>query len=193
MTEQTVRKNQILKAAEQLFSKRGYHATTVREIAAALDLEGGSLYGHISGKYELLYTLVLEASEQFRTAAREVLASGEPPEQQLHELMRRHVAIVAQSPERAVVYHHEWKHLNEEHLALLKHQRNEYEQAFRQIIREGVADEVFVVEDERLASISVLSLLNWTYQWYQPGGPLDADGLADYFYRQIMQGFKRPG
>lgn len=189
MSEQHLRKNQIKRAAEELFSKRGYHATTIREIAAALDLEGGSLYGHISGKYELLYTIVLDGSEQFRTAAREVLASGKTPPEQLHELMRRHVMIVVDSPERAVVYHHEWRNLEEDHLALLKHHRNEYEQAFRQIIRAGCERGDFEVEDERLASISVLSLLNWTYQWYQTGGPLDADGLTDHFYRLIMRGF----
>ncbi len=189
MNEQGIRKNQITRAAEQLFSQRGYHATTVREIAAVLDLEGGSLYGHISGKYELLYTIVLEASEQFRAAANEVLASGAEPQIQLRELMRRHVAIVVQSPAKAVVYHHEWRHLDAEHLELLKSHRNEYEQAFRQIIRAGVAGGVFQVEDERLASIAVLSLLNWIYQWYQPGGLLDADSLAEHFYNIIWRSF----
>lgn len=188
MNDQKLRKNQITRAAEQLFSQRGYHATTVREIAAALDLEGGSLYGHISGKYELLYTIVFDASEQFRTAAAEVRASGAPPQEQLHQLMRRHVAIVTESPHRAVVYHHEWRHLEAPHLNLLKDHRDEYEQAFRQIIRDGIAKGVFQAQDERLASVSILSLLNWLYQWYQPNGPLDADKLTDYFYELVMQG-----
>lgn len=190
MSEQGVRKSQITRVAEHLFSRQGYNATTVRQIAGELALKGGSLYGHISGKYELLYMIVMEASEQFRTAAREVLESGGAPEEQLHELMHRHVAIVTQSLDRAVVYHHEWKHLEEEHLAELKRHRKEYEQAFRQVIRAGIDSGVFEVQDERLASISVLSLLNWVYQWYQPGGPLDANGLADHFYGLVMQGFR---
>lgn len=188
MSEQSQRKVQIARAAEQLFSKRGYHATTIREIAATLDMEGGSLYGHISGKYELLYTIVLNASEQFRAAAREVLATDAAPNEQLHELMRLHVAIITESLDRAVVYHHEWRHLEPEHLALLKRHRNEYEEAFRQIIRTGIEQGVFVEQDERLASISILSLLNWTYSWFQPVGPLDANALADYFYETSMRG-----
>ena len=188
MIETQPRKTQIARTAEQLFSKRGYHATTMREIAAALNLEGGSLYGHISGKYELLYTIVLDASDQFRSAAREVLNMDITPPEQLRLLMRQHVAIVAGGLDRAVVYHHEWRHLTDEHLAVLKTHRDEYEQAFRKIIQAGVAEGSFVVEDERLASISILSLLNWTYQWFQTGGPLDATKLADYFYKTIMLG-----
>jgi AcrR family transcriptional regulator len=185
---QVQRKEQIYRAAEHLFSRRGYHATTMREIAATVQIEGGSLYGHISGKYELLYTIVLRASEQFRQAAQEVLAGGGSAPAQLHALMRRHVAIVTASVERAAVYHHEWRHLEDEDQALLKRRRDEYEAAYRQIIRRGVAAGAFVAQDERLASISILSLLNWTYQWYQPEGAFAADALADHFYTIVMRG-----
>jgi len=66
------RKDQIYEVAERLFSERGYHATTMREIARELAIEGGSLYSHISGKHELLYAIVLRGSEQFLQSAREV-------------------------------------------------------------------------------------------------------------------------
>jgi AcrR family transcriptional regulator len=182
------RKAEIYQAAERLFSRQGYHATTMRHLAAALGIEGGSLYSHISGKYELLRTIVLRASEQFREAAREVLAAGGRPSEQLHRLMQRHVAIVVESIDRAVIYHHEWQHLEDEDRALLKRHRDEYESAFRQIICAGMTCGEFVARDERLASISVLSLLNWTYQWYRPDGPLTADALANHFYTTIMCG-----
>ena len=185
---QIQRKEQIYRAAEHLFSRRGYHATTMRELAATVQIEGGSLYGHISGKYELLYTIVLHASEQFRQASQEVTASDMSAPEQLRELMRRHVAIVTASVERAAVYHHEWRHLEDEDRALLKRYRDEYEEAYRQIIRKGVANDAFVAQDERLVSISILSLLNWTYQWYQPEGALAADALADHFYTIVMRG-----
>ena len=66
--QDTPRKAEIYQVAERLFSRQGYHATTMRHLAAALGIEGGSLYSHISGKYELLRTIVLRASEQFREA-----------------------------------------------------------------------------------------------------------------------------
>lgn len=181
------RKDQILDAAERLFSERGYHATTIREIARALQIEGGSLYSHISGKHELLYQVVLRGSEQFLAAARAVRAGGGGPPEQLLALMRRHLAIVAESRPRAVVHFHEWRHLGDEAQAEIRARRDEYEQHLRAIVRAGLAAGDFV-GDERTISLHVLSLLNWTYQWYQPGGTWNADDLAERFFDTLMRG-----
>src|SRR5687768_8053631 len=97
LAQTQTRKDQIYEVAERLFSERGYHATTIREIARELRIEGGSLYSHISGKQDLLYEIVVRGSEQFLRAAREVLAGGGPAREQLRELMRRHLAIMAES------------------------------------------------------------------------------------------------
>lgn len=194
MTEPTLtRKDQLLHAAEQLFSRRGYHATTVREIARELQIEGGSLYSHISSKHDLLYAIVARASAQFRGAAQAVLASGDPAPAQLRALMRRHLAIVAASTARATVYFSEWRHLEPEQQASIKQQRDEYEGAIRQIIRAGVAAGAFAPVDERLASLHILGLLNWTYQWYRPDGAWSAEELADHLYDLAMQGLAPRG
>jgi AcrR family transcriptional regulator len=188
MLDTPTRKDQIYEVAERLFSERGYHATTMREIARALEIEGGSLYSHISGKQELLYGIVLRGSEQFLRAAREVIALGGPARAQLRELMRRHLAIMAESTARAIVHFHEWHHLDAEHQASIRARRDEYEAYIRRIIREGVAAGEFAPYDERLIGLHVLSLLNWTYQWYTPGGTWNADDLADRFFDLLMRG-----
>jgi TetR/AcrR family transcriptional regulator, cholesterol catabolism regulator len=72
------RKQQVYEVAERLFSERGYQATTIREIARELQIEGGSLYSHISSKQALLYEIVLRGSEQFLRAGRDALAKGGP-------------------------------------------------------------------------------------------------------------------
>jgi TetR/AcrR family transcriptional regulator, cholesterol catabolism regulator len=182
------RKDQIYEVAERLFSERGYHATTIREIARALRIEGGSLYSHISGKQDLLYEIVLRGSEQFLRAAREVTDAGGPAGEQLRSLMRRHLAIMTESAHRAVVHFHEWRHLEPERQAVILRRRDEYEGCVRQIVRAGVASGEFTSGGERLISLHVLSLLNWTYQWYRPGGTLNAHDLADHFFDQLMHG-----
>lgn len=184
------RKNQLLVVAERLFSERGYHATTIREIARELQIEGGSLYSHINGKQDLLHEIVLRASQQFLVAARDVLGRGGTARDQLRALMRRHMAIVADSTDRAAVYFHEWRHLDAERQATIKRHRDEYEAYLRQIIRAGVAAGEFAPVDERLISLQVLSMLNWTYQWYAPGGRWNAEQLADQFYDQVMCGLQ---
>ena len=184
------RKDQIYQVAERLFSERGYHATTIREIARALDLEGGSLYSHISSKQALLYEIVLRGSQQFLQAAHEVTEAGGPAHVQLRELMRRHLAIVAESTARAAVYFHEWWHLDTEHQAIIKRHRDAYEAVFRRVIRLGIANGEFAPQDERLVSLQILSLLNWTYQWYNSTGSLSADDIAQHFYLLVMRGLE---
>jgi TetR/AcrR family transcriptional regulator, cholesterol catabolism regulator len=176
MLEQTpTRKDQIYEVAERLFSERGYHATTIREIARELRIEGGSLYSHISGKQDLLYEIVLRGSDQFLGAAREVIAAGGPARAQLRNLMRRL---------------HEWRHLEPDRQAIIRARRDEYEGYVRQIIGVGVSGGEFAADDERLIGLQVLSLLNWTYQWYAPGGTWNAHDLADHFYNLVMRGLE---
>jgi AcrR family transcriptional regulator len=184
------RKDQIYEAAERLFSERGYHATSMRDIARELGIEGGSLYSHISGKQELLFEIVLRGSEQFLRAAREAIALNRTARARLRELMRRHLAIVAESTPRAIVHFHEWRHLELERQAFILARRDEYEAYVRQIIREGVAAGEFAPYDERLIGLHVLSLLNWTYQWYTPGGTWNANDLADRFFDLLMRGLE---
>ena len=182
------RKDQIYHVAERLFSERGYHATTMREIAREVDIEGGSLYSHISSKQDLLYAIVLRGSERFLHAARTVMAMNISAREQLQELMHRHLAIIAESIDGAVVHFHEWRHLDPAKRKKIEQHRDEYEGYIRQIIRRGMDNGEFAPQDERLVGIHILSLLNWAYQWYKPEGRLSADALAQQFYEQIMSG-----
>ena len=191
IAEPTVtRKDQILDVAERLFSERGYHATTIREIARELQLEGGSLYSHISGKQELLYQIVMRGSTQFLHAAQATIAEGGSARDQLLRFMRRHLAIVAESTPRAIVHFHEWRHLDADRQGEIRVRRDEYEGMLRQIIYAGVASGEFAVADERLIGLHVLSLLNWTYQWYAPDGTWSADDLAEQFFDLLMRGLE---
>jgi TetR/AcrR family transcriptional regulator, cholesterol catabolism regulator len=190
MIDTPTRKDQIYEVAERLFSERGYHATTMREIARELAIEGGSLYSHISGKQELLYAIILRGSEQFLQAARDTIAAAGSARARLRELMRRHLAIMAASTPRAIVHFHEWRHLEPEHQATIRARRDQYESYVRQIIRDGVVAGEFAPHDERLVGLSVLSLLNWTYQWYTPGGTWNAPELADQFFELLTGGLE---
>jgi TetR/AcrR family transcriptional regulator, cholesterol catabolism regulator len=190
MLEPLTRKDQIYEVAERLFSQRGYHATTMREIARELQIEGGSLYSHISGKQDLLYQIVLRGSEQFLYAARAAYGMAEPARVRLYELMRQHLAIMAESRPRAIVHFHEWRHLDQEHQAAIRARRDTYEAYVRAIVREGVAAGEFAPSDEQLVGIQILSLLNWTYQWYRPDGTWNADELAERFFELLMHGME---
>ncbi len=180
--ENSQRVKQIHGVAAALFSRDGYHGTTMRQIARELDLQGGSLYAHIAAKEDLLWGIVSEAAAQFLAALRPIAASDLGAADKLRAALRAHVGVVAANLDAATVYFHDWKYLGAERRAVVVAQRDEYEGLFRAIIAEGVANRVFRPDvDAAFAALLVLSVGNWLYQWYRPQGLLAPDDVADRF------------
>lgn len=178
------RRSQILHVAGHLFSQRGYHATSIRDLARALNLQGGSLYAHIASKEELLLEVVRQAAQKFQ----EVLESLEGgPVEKLKALVRGHLRVIAEELPRATVFFHEWKHLSPPYLEEAKALRRRYEEGVQRVVEEGVRAGAFRVEDVRLATLFLLSALNWTYQWYRPDGPLSLEELSEAYAGMLLR------
>src|SRR5215210_7940567 len=175
------RKEQIYSTARSLFSERGYHATTVRDIARELNMQGGSLYAHIESKEEVLWELVSRAASQFLEAVEPIVESAAPPTDKLREMVRAHVAVVADNVEDATVFLHEWKFLGELRCDGIADHRDRYEKLYRRVIKEGIEAGEFASGDPKMAAMMVLSTVNWIPQWYKPSGPLSPQEVADSF------------
>lgn len=180
----------ILLQAALLFSQRGYHATSMRELAQAVHLQGGSLYNHIESKEELLRRIVLEAADQFDAALEPIALSKAPPPQRLREALRAHLGVVARNRAWAKVFFDEWKHLSPSHYEEILERRRKVERIYQDLLREGVQQGWFHSDlDLSLATILLLSAANWTYQWFQPEGRLSAEEVADTFADLLLHGF----
>ncbi|HWI65259.1 MAG TPA: TetR/AcrR family transcriptional regulator [Symbiobacteriaceae bacterium] len=182
------RKEDVVAAAVALFSRKGYHGTTVRDIALESGMLSGSLYAHIESKEDLLYEIVLGAAERFMAAVGVALDSRQPAAAKLRGAMKGHLRVMAESREAAAIFMHEWKALSPERRAVIAEKRRNYEGAFAAIIAEGVAVGDFRPVDEKFARLLVLSAVNWLYQWYDPSGPLGPDAVADRFADLIVHG-----
>ena len=187
------RREQITRVASRLFSERGYHATSMRDLAAELGMQGGSLYAHISGKEELLIEIVQRAARQFDDALLSLRADGDATQGRLREAMSRHVSVVANNMDSATVFFHEWKHLSAEPLASVIRWRDGIEGFYRELIAEGVAAGLYRPDlNIKMAANLVLSSVNWTYTWYRPGGPLSPQDVALIFERMLLSGLGNP-
>lgn len=184
------RKEEVLAAAIDLFSRKGYHATTVREIADAVGILSGSLYAHVASKEELLYEAVVEASARFHDAIAPIARRQGPAGERLREAMAAHIRVVAESPAAATVFLHEWRALSPQRKAAAVAHRRAYEELLAHIIQQGVDAGEFGRFDARFIRLLVLSAVNWVYQWYSPDGPLSPEEVADRFYAIISEGLK---
>jgi AcrR family transcriptional regulator len=179
------RRRAIEDAASGLFRERGYAGTSVRDIARALDIQGASLYAHVTSKEDVLRAIVDRAALAFEEAAEGALAAGEGvpagATTRLVALVRAHVGVVAADPELASVFVHEWRHLSGDRRAAILARREAYERRFRDLVAEGMAAGDFSSTDPAIAATFLLSALNGIAGWYRAGGRLTADRIADHY------------
>lgn len=183
------RYGEIVQAATTLFSKQGYEATSVRDIADAVHLKPGSLYAHIRSKEDLLAAIIERVTEEFYERARPALAAdGRTPSERLRAFLVAHLTTIAENLPSATVFLHEWENLDTERLAANRKKRVEYELLLVELINEGVRAGEFRAVEPRLTSKAVLSVVNWAYTWYSPAGPLGVEEIADYFFDLLVSG-----
>jgi AcrR family transcriptional regulator len=191
--EPSTRAVEIAEAAERLFSARGYHATSVREVASAVNLQGGSLYAHFASKEGMLAAIVDRAAGEFQAAVQPIAsASDESATSRLRRAIRAHVGVIAANPGAATVYFQDWRHLSPPARAAVLARRDAYEALWREMIAQGVDSGELAPRDPRLAAIACLSVCNWLYQWYDRDGPLAADEVADAFAEILLNGLAVP-
>jgi TetR/AcrR family transcriptional regulator, cholesterol catabolism regulator len=175
------RRQQIEDAASTLFRERGYAATSVRDIAQALSLQGGSLYAHVASKEDVLWSIVNRAADRFNAGVEPLARSAAAAPTRLREMIRAHVSVVTSSQRDAAVFLHEWRFLSPERRGAIADRRDAYERLFRQVIVDGVESGDFAMADPRMSAMAMLSALNGIAAWYNPAGPLTPDQIADQY------------
>lgn len=186
------RKEQIYRAASALFSERGYRSTSIRDIARELDLQGGSLYAHISSKEDVLWEIIARVAESFYAAVQPISEADRSASERLRAMIHAHVEVVVNELARAAVFFQDWRHLSEPRKREVLALRDGYEALFRATIADGVANGELAARDSRLASIFVLTALNGIPGWFRADGERTADEIADELANLILDGLGRP-
>ena len=170
----------VVAAAGRLFAERGYHGTSMRDLGKELGLLGSSLYAHVDSKQDLLVDVVEEGGRLFDASAAAALAEEGPAPERLQRLIAGHVDVVLDNLDVARTFLNEARVLDDAHRARVLEARDSYEQAFRDVIAEGIADGSFRSDaDPKTASILILSVLNALERWYRPDGSLSRRELVD--------------
>jgi TetR/AcrR family transcriptional regulator, cholesterol catabolism regulator len=181
--ETGTRRREIDEVASGLFRANGYAATSVRDIAKALDIQAASMYAHVASKEDVLWSIVDEAATAFERAADGAIAdaTSSDPVDRLAALVEAHVEVITADPERSSVFVTEWRHLSGTRRAAVADRRDAYEARFRDAIAEGIAVGAFHATDAAVAATFVLTALNGIATWYRPDGRLSADRIADHY------------
>jgi len=177
------RRRRIEDVASGLFRERGYAATSVRDIARALDVQGASLYAHVTSKEDVLWSIVDRAAARFEAAAgaAERATAADSATDRIAALVRAHVGVITSDPGEASVFVHEWRALGRERRARIADRRDAYERRFRDAIADGMASGEFALTDPAIAAAFLLTALNGLATWFRRDGRLTPDRIADHF------------
>lgn len=166
----------ILNAALQLFAGRGFHATSVRDLAGKCRLQPGALYVHFPSKEHILAELCQIGHEVHHQALRTALLdAGSEPEAQIRAVVRAHVRVHATHPQLAVLINEELYTLPSELAAPALTLRTQSTALLTEILARGVALQRFRCRDLRVTAAAISAMGLRIPYWYRPdeGPPLD--------------------
>ena len=182
------RKRELTREAARLFAEKGYHGTSIGDLAEAMGVQKGSLYAHIESKADLLWEVAHDGAVAFHAALDEVPESVAATEK-IRLALRAHLRVISEQLEIATVFIREWRYLEGERRDEFLAERRRYEDRFRALFREGGELGGLRTDlDDGTATLLALSAANWAYTWLRPGG--DTDELADRFYAVLLDGMR---
>jgi AcrR family transcriptional regulator len=182
------RRNELTRQAARLFAEKGYHGTSIGDLAEAMGVQKGSLYAHIDSKEDLLWEVASAGAEAFHAALDGVPDEGAGVER-IRAALRAHLGVVAEQLDLATVFVREWRYLQDERRERFLAERRRYEDRFRGLFREGrERGELRADLDDSTAALLALSAANWAFTWLRPGA--DTDALADRFTALLLEGMR---
>lgn len=173
------RKQQILDAAQDLFSHKGYEVASMRDLAEALDIKAASLYSHYSSKDDMLWEIAIRAKQAFFQKVLPLALVDAPVEVRLREMLGAHVEVIIENINASAIFFGEWKHLNEPRRSEFARHQDNYEKSFKAMLDQGIASGVFRPQNSLFAARSLLASINWIHKWYKPSGNMDPKEIAE--------------
>ncbi len=181
----------ILREAARQFAAKGYEASSLNEVAAAMNYSKGAIYNYFRSKQEIYDAIIIATLSGLHDASQEAVLPDDPPPEQLRRFMIAHAQYLSDNTDSFVTMLVGFSGMAD---AKLKQDairlRDAHEGLLRKIIADGVAIGAFQHADPAVVGRAVLSLLSWMTRWYRPGGTKSAQDVACEYYDLIAQGLR---
>ena len=180
-TNGSVRANDVRDAALTLFAARGYHGTSMKDIAAALGLQAPSLYNHVASKQSLLQEIMLGSMERLVREQEAVLATTNDVTDRLRRAMEAHVRFHTRFQREVRIGNNEIASIEEPARTSLLDLRRRYARPWITLIERGVAEGRFETPSPRLSAFAMIEMGMGVSLWFRADGPLSESQVANYY------------
>lgn len=172
----------LTRAASEAFAQRGYHGTSIRDIARHAGLSLSALYYWHPSKQHLLAALVEDIThDYFRRCDEALRDAGDDPAERLAVLVRTTVEYRVSRRVESGIATREWRNLEPENRERLEGLRRAASRLWADLLADGVARGVFRCAHPEDARRSIVAACNAIAQWYEPGGPVSPEELAERY------------
>ena len=187
--ERSLKRHAVLQAAVRMFNERGFHATSLDEVAASLGVTKPVIYHYLGNKDQVLFECVRLGLTQIREAA--VAARGQEGTglDRLKAFLRRYAEINMDDFGRCVIRTGD-ETLSPESRREFRALKGEIDREMREVIAEGVADGSIHAPDVRLTAFTLAGSLNWPARWFNPEGRDDRREVAAAMVEILCEGLR---
>jgi len=182
-----MKRDAVVRAATKAFNDRGYHNTSLDDIAAALGVTKPTVYYYVANKEQLLFECFRAGLQRIREAFREAERSDRPARERLSRVVRGYAQAIASEYGWCMVRAHEHD-LGPAMGAQINALKSEIDQGIRRLLREGVADGSIGPCDPKIAAFAMAGALNWIAHWYREDQPMSAEEVAEAFATFLENG-----
>lgn len=189
--EREIKREAVLRTAAQMFNEKGFHATSLDEVAERLQITKPTLYYYIKSKDDILFECVRKGLDMLQSAIKAVGQSGGTAEDKLVAAIRQYAEIVTMDFGMCVI------RVGEDPLPLdsrkrLRHIKGAIDQEFRELIRQGIDEGSIAPCDPKMAAFTIAGAVSWIGRWYRPDGPQTPQDIATQFIELLMSGLRAP-
>lgn len=170
--EKKNKKQEIFEAAADLFREKGYKAASMRDLAERVKLKASSLYSHIGSKEEILQKICFDNAQYFLSGMESVEHQPISVIEKIEALLLLHIRRAIEDTTSATVFNDEWRHLSEPYLSDFIVFRKDYENRFRNIIKEGIKNKELKNLNPEIILYSIINAVQWLHHWYKPSGKI---------------------
>ncbi len=176
--ERDWKRQALIRAAARAFSVRGYHNTSLDDLAAALNITKPTIYTYVAGKEELLFECFRQGVDEILSGFSAAESAGGTGRERLLTVAR-HYAVAVTGDFGWCMVRLEEEGLSETMSAKIKALKSEVDQGLRRLIRQGVADGSVRPCDQKMTAFALAGALNWIAHWHRADDALSPEQIAD--------------
>jgi AcrR family transcriptional regulator len=180
-------KAQILKIASYIFYRDGYEKGSLNAVARKVGISKAAIYYHFKNKEEILYNIIIDDIDRLIFDLGEISKRKNDPIRELKEMVDVQVSYMSQKINAKIVFE-DGNFLSKKYQEILRKRQKEIVEIYKNKLKEIASVRKLKDINITVAKFSVLGIINWLYQWYNPKGKMSMEKIKENIIKIIFYG-----